>query len=176
MNRWWRMSLLTLVIGAVAFLTGPKLWPMAPGVPDPPPNLLPFYIVLAAIEALAFGFAVAFAIFGWPAIRRLPLGAPWLNKSLFVTLCWFMGNWWMHDNLHMHIALDMNRLLYIEYGFHMSMLACVLILAVGFMRLASQSAAKPVLSPDRVTQISHVRLELGSPQACSVLLWNVYPA
>jgi hypothetical protein len=45
----------------------------------------------------------------------------------------------------------MNRLLYIEYGFHISMLACVLILAVGFIRLATQPAAKPVLSPDRVT-------------------------
>lgn len=150
MNRWGRMSLLTLVIAAPAFLAGPKLWPMAPGVPQPPPNLLPFYIALSAIEALAFGFAVAFAVFGWPAIRRLPLGAPWLNKWLFITLCWFMGNWWMHDNLHMHVALDMNHLLYIEYGFHVTMLACVLILAVGFVRLATQTNAKPILSPDRV--------------------------
>jgi hypothetical protein len=144
------MSLLTLVIGVAAFLTGPKLWPMAPSVPEPPSSLLPLYIALAAIEALAFGFAVSFAVFGWPAIRRLPLGAPWLNKSLFISLCWFMGNWWMHDNLHMHIALDMNRLLYIEYGFHISMIACVLILTVGFIRLATQPAAKPVLSPDRI--------------------------
>lgn len=149
MNRWWRMSLLTLVVGAAAFLAGPKLWPMAASVPEPPPSLLPFYIALAAIEALAFGFAVAFAAFGWPAIRRLSLGAPWLNKALYVTLCWVMGNWWMHDNLHMHIALDMNRLLYIEYGFHMSMLACVLTLAVGFMRVAAQPATKPILSPNR---------------------------
>lgn len=145
------MCLLTVVIGAAAFLTGPKLWPMAASVPEPPSNLLPFYILLAAIEALAFGFAVAFAVFGWPAIRRLPLGAPWLNKALFITVCWFMGNWWMHDNLHMHIALDMNRLLYIEYGFHMSMLACVLILAVGFIRLANQPAAKQVLSSESAT-------------------------
>jgi hypothetical protein len=142
------MSLLTLVIGAAAFLAGPKLWPMAPAVPQPPSNLLPLYIVLAAVEALAFGFGVTFAVFGWPAIRRLPLGAPWLNKLLFITLCWFMGNWWMHDNLHMHIALDMNRLLYIEYGFHMTMLACVLILAVGFIRHAAQPAAKRVLSAE----------------------------
>jgi hypothetical protein len=84
-NRWWRMSLLTFVIGAAAFLTGPKLWPMAPSVPEPPSNLLPLYILLAAIEALAFGFSVTFAVFGWPAIRRLPLGAPWLNKSLLST-------------------------------------------------------------------------------------------
>jgi hypothetical protein len=149
-NRFWRMSLLTLVIGVAAFLTGPKLWPMAPSVPEPPSSLLPLYIVLAAVEALAFGFAVTFALFGWPAIRRLPLGAPWLNKSLFISLCWFMGNWWMHDNLHMHIAFDMNRLLYIEYGFHISMIACVLILTVGFIRLATHPAAKPILSPDRV--------------------------
>jgi len=149
-NRWWSMSLLTLIIGAAAFLAGPKLWPMSPSVPQPPANLLPFYIALAAIEALAFGFAVAFALFGWSAVRQLPLGAPWLNKLLFVSLCWFTGNWWMHDNLHMHVALDMNRLLYIEYGFHLSMLACVLILAVGFLRLATQAAAKPAASPKRV--------------------------
>jgi hypothetical protein len=123
------------------FLTGPKLWPMAPSVPQPPSNLLPLYIVLAAVEALAFGFGVTFAVFGWPA----PGG---LTNYFSITLCWFMGNWWMHDNLHMHIALDMNRLLYIEYGFHISMLACVLILAVGFIRLATQPAAKPVLSSE----------------------------
>lgn len=148
MNRWSRISLLTLVIGAAAFLSGPLLWPMAASVPAPPANLLPFYIVLAAAEALAFGFAVAFAVFGWPAIRRLPLGASWLNKTLFITLCWFMGNWWMHDNLHMHVALDMNHLLYIEYGFHMTMLACGLVLAVGFIRLATQPTAQPALSAD----------------------------
>lgn len=151
MNRWWRMSLLTLVIGGTALVTGPRLWPMAPSVPEPPSNLLPFYIALAVVEALAFGFAVAFAVFGWPAIRRLPLGAPWLNKALFITLCWVMGNWWMHDSLHMHVALDMNRLLYIEYGFHMSMLACVVVLVVGFIRVAAQPAAQPVLAPDRAT-------------------------
>lgn len=149
-NRWWGMSLLTVAIGVGALLAGPKLWPMAPSVPAPPPNLLPFYIVLAAVEALAFGFAVAFAIFGWPAIRRLPLGAPWLNKALFITLCWFMGNWWMHDNLHMHIALDMKRLLYVEYGFHMSMLGCVIVVAIGFLRVATRPAAKPALVAERV--------------------------
>jgi hypothetical protein len=29
-----------------------------------------------------------------------------------------MGDWWVHDNLHMHVVLDMNRLVYIEYVFH----------------------------------------------------------
>jgi hypothetical protein len=108
MNRPWRMLIVTVVIGLAAFVVGPHIWPMAPDVPMPPANLLPGYIVLSATEALAFGFAVAFALFGWPAIRGLGLGAPWLNKWLFVTLCWFMGNWWMHDNLHMHNGMNMH--------------------------------------------------------------------
>ena len=69
------------------------------------------------------------------------LADAWLNRLLFVTLVWFMGNWWMHDNLHMHIALDMNRMLYIEFAFHMSMLACGVTLALSWMRFARHAAA-----------------------------------
>ena len=104
----------------------------------PPPYLLPAYIGVAAIEALAFGFAVSFAIFGWPAIRKLDLGAAWLNKLFFVTLCWFIGNWWMHDNLHMNVGLDMTRLFMLEYGFHVSMLACAITLTIAFIRLLNR--------------------------------------
>jgi hypothetical protein len=46
----------------------------------------------------------------------------------------------MHDNLHMHIALDMNRMLYIECAFHMTMLACGVTLAISLMRLESNAA------------------------------------
>lgn len=141
MSKSWQMSLLTVVIGGAAFFTGPKIWPMGHEVPTPPPNLLPGYIAISAVEALAFGFAVAFAVFGWSAIRDLRLGARWLNRLLFVTLFWFMGNWWIHDNLHMHIGLDMNRLIYIEFVFHMSMLACGVTLALSLMRLASHAPA-----------------------------------
>lgn len=141
MSKAWLVFLFSLVIGTAAFFTGPIIWPMSAAVPMPPPNLLPAYIGVSAIEALAFGFAVAFAVFGWPAVRDLRLGAPWLNRLLFVTLVWFMGNWWMHDNLHMHIALDMNRMLYIEFAFHVSMLACGVTLALSWMRLARYAAA-----------------------------------
>lgn len=141
MSKAWLVFLFSLVIGTAAFFTGPIIWPMSAALPMPPANLLPAYVGVSAIEALAFGFAVAFAVFGWPAVRDLRLGAPWLNRLLFVTLVWFMGNWWMHDNLHMHIALDMNRMLYIEFAFHMSMLACGVTLALSWMRLARQAAA-----------------------------------
>lgn len=142
MSRSWKMFILTLVIGVAAFLTGPKIWPMGHDVPTPPENLLPAYIVLAAIEALAFGFAVAFAAFGWPVVRDLNLGPRRLNKMLFVTLTWFLGNWWFHDNLHMHVGLDMHRLVYVEYGFHVTMLACALTLVLSLIRLAGHAGVR----------------------------------
>ncbi len=86
MSKPWQFFLLTIVIGVAAFFIGPYLWPAGHDVPMPPPNLLPVYMVISAIEALAFGFAVAFAVFGWSAIRDLRLGARWLNGMLFVTL------------------------------------------------------------------------------------------
>lgn len=135
---WWTLAV-TLVVGFAAFIAGPKIWPMNPEVPMPPAMLLPGYIALSAIEALAFGFAVAFALFGWPAIRRLELGAPWLNKWLFVTLCWFMGNWWMHDNLHMHNGLNMHGMIFIEVAFHITMLICAVTVTLGVARLARHS-------------------------------------
>ena len=133
MKRGWGITLVTVAVGVAAFLAGPHLWPMGPDVPMPPANLLPGYIAMSAIEALAFGFAVAFALFGWPAVRGLDLGAPWRNKWLFVTLCWFMGNWWMHDNLHMHNGLNMHGMIFIEVGFHLTMLICGVTLALSFV-------------------------------------------
>jgi hypothetical protein len=121
---------------------GPHIWPMAPGIPMPPANFLPGYILLSATEALAFGFAVAFAFFGWPAVRGLGLGAPWLNKWLFVTLCWFVGNWWMHDSLHMHNGMNMHGLLFIETVFQITMLICGVTMALSLVRLAPHSAAE----------------------------------
>jgi len=140
MSRSWGMFLVTVVVGLAAFVTGPKIWPLGPDVPMPPANLLPGYIALSAIEALAFGFAVAFAIFGWPSIRGLNLGAPWLNKLMFVTLIWFIGNWWAHDNLHMHNGLNMHGMIFIEVGFHMTMLACGVTLTIGLLRLTQFAA------------------------------------
>jgi hypothetical protein len=50
-----------------------------------------------------------------------------------------MGNWWMHDSLHMHNGMNMHHLLFIEVGFHITMLICGVTMALSFMRLAPHS-------------------------------------
>ena len=49
----------------------------------------------------------------------------------------------LQSTLHMHVALDMNRLVFIELGFHMTLLACGLTLTLGLMRIAGSGAAGP---------------------------------
>ena len=44
MSRLRSMLALTVVIGAAAFITGPKIWPMGHDVSTPPANLLPAYV------------------------------------------------------------------------------------------------------------------------------------
>ena len=55
----------------------------------------------------------------------------------------------MHDNLHMHNGLNMHGLLFIEIGFHMSMLACGVSLAIGVLRRGMYAAATKAAYPAR---------------------------
>lgn len=74
------------------------------------------------------------------------------QQMVFVTLCWFMGNWWMHDSLHMHNGMNMHHLLFIEVGFHITMLICGVTMAVSFVRLASRSGSKMDTSEQKPVQ------------------------
>ena len=51
--------------------------------------------------------------------------------------------WWIHHNLHMNVGLDMDRLIYIELAFHITLLACGVVLAISLMRLAGRAASRP---------------------------------
>ena len=46
--------------------------------------------------------------------------------------------WWPHDNLHLHNGMDMQGLLFIEYGFHVT-----LIIAAGALAFSLLTMLKP---------------------------------
>jgi hypothetical protein len=63
-----------------------------------------------------------------------------------------MGNWWMHDSLHMHNGMNMHGLLFIEGGFHITMLICGVTMAVSFVRLAPHSGGRMGASEEKPVQ------------------------
>lgn len=121
-----RVVVVTVLVAAVAFALGPVLWPPAATMPAPSDDQLPWFVALAAVEALVFGLGVSFALFGAPVARRL--ASPGRSLAMRVGLVWVLVSWWPHDNLHIANGSDLGGLLAIEYGFHLTVMAAGLML------------------------------------------------
>jgi hypothetical protein len=113
-----------VLVTACAFLANPngpfgEFWPPAPGSPTPMGAQIFFYILLNIFEAASFAAALILIVTAWPkkAVKPLSLTETRLG---FVSLMWMLGNWWIHDSLHVHIGLHLSGLLIVEYAFHVT--------------------------------------------------------
>ena len=131
---------IAIIFALPAFLLGPTLWPPAVGGPVPTAGQMPFLIIIAAIEALAFGGGIAFFLLGWRyALRSMLFGK--LSIPVFLSIVWGLVSWWPHSNLHIHIGYDFQKLIYIEYGFHATLVVATLIIAFAVFKALRRSAA-----------------------------------
>ena len=139
MKPWVKVLLVTLLFGIPAFIAGPLIWPLATA---PGSNLLPFFLFLSLIESLTFGLGVAFLIFGWPHLWQRSFGSKRMTWAMFISIAWLLISWWPHDHLH---ALNKTQqgLLFIEYGFHLTLYIGGAILAYGFIRLLVSAREAP---------------------------------
>lgn len=127
MKTWVKILLITLIIGIPAFVLGPIIWPPSPDI-KPTSTELPFFIFLSIIEALLFGFGIAFIVYGWKYIKKISSQSRNVAIAAFVSLAWLLVSWWPHDNSHIHNGMDPLGLLYIEYIFHLTLIIASLIL------------------------------------------------
>jgi hypothetical protein len=144
MKLWLKVTLVTLLFTIPAFLTGHIIWPPAPGT-TPGATLLPFFILLSFLEALSFGLGMAFLVYGWPVMSTLAGGSKRMTYTMFIIIAWFLLSWWPHDNLHLHNGLNLQGLLFIEYGFHVTLMIAGAVLAFCFVRLLRSSRRSSVL-------------------------------
>ncbi len=135
-----KVIVLTLVLAVITFMTGRQIWPPDPMSPTPTPAQLPLFMILGVFESVAFGLGVSFLLFGWPRLKKL-YGNDLLTKLAFLSVAWYLINWWPHDNLHIHNGMNLDGLLKIEYGFHVTMIIAGVILAKFFIkRILKQKA------------------------------------
>ncbi len=125
----WFIGILIAVISFAANPHGPLggFWRPDSMSPTPTSLQLPFFILLNVFESVTFALAVVLLIFNFPKKSFPPLT---LNQTrgAFICLLWFLGNWWAHDSLHIHIGMNLQSLLYLEYGFHLTMMLAALYL------------------------------------------------
>ena len=152
MKLWLKVTLVTLLFTIPAFLTGHIIWPPAPGT-TPGATLLPFFLLLSFLEALSFGLGIAFLVYGWPFMSTLAGGSKRMTYTMFVIIAWFLLSWWPHDNLHLHNGLNLQGLLFIEYGFHVTLMLAGAVLAFCFVRLLCRSRpSRALASPSSQVQ------------------------
>jgi hypothetical protein len=135
MQTWLKVLIVTLLFGVPAFFLAPKIWPMSSDWPVPTPQQFPFFVLIAIFDSLTFGLGIAFIFFGWPMARRMANGSGSLAWVLYIIIAFMLVSWWPHDNLHSMAGTDLQSLLYIEYGFHVSQMVCGAILAYSFLNL-----------------------------------------
>jgi hypothetical protein len=128
--------LIMLAVAVPAFLAAPLLFPVSADVPEPSSGQMPLFLLLSVVESLALGLAVAIAVRAPRVIRLLP--APEQRPATVATVAavWFLGNWWVHDGLHMMAGLHIGRLLAIEYAFHVTLMVAGAALVGALGRLA----------------------------------------
>src|SRR5215203_2893869 len=152
-----KVALLTAICALPAMVLGRIIWPPALDSPVPSSGQMPFFIILAACEALAFGLGVSFLAFGLSLVRRLrAAGLPrWLALVTYLSAGWLLVSWWPHDNLHIHTGEDLQGLLYIEYGFHVTLMVAGGIVAYSFLSLvrdtSEQAAPSSATTPTKAT-------------------------
>ena len=140
MKTWVKVALVTVILGVAAMALGPILWPVAEGEAQPTAGQLFFFIVLEAIQSLAFGLGIAFLLFGLPAVRRASPNSGLMGWAMYLSIGWLLVSWWPHAHLHQVVGENLQGLLYIEYGFHVTAIIAGLVLAYGFVSLLRQQS------------------------------------
>jgi hypothetical protein len=151
MSRWF-VIVITVTAGFAAFLLSYVLWPNPPGADQPPPGIVPFYVIEGAIESLAFGLGLAFLLRG--AQLLIVSGRPRaLDVATYLGIGWLLSNWWPHTNLHRVTGFDWYGLIWIEYGFHVTLILSGAVLALAFAQglLRRASVTARPLATDRLS-------------------------
>ncbi len=139
-----RYLLVAVPLAIVAFLATPHgplggFWAPAADAPTPTPAQIPLYLLLNVAEAVTFGGGIAFLLFGYSSIQTNRSVSPLLARLTHLSIVWLLANWLPHDSLHLHLGeSNLNQLLMLEYGFHVTLMIAGAIVAVFFVKTMQQ--------------------------------------
>lgn len=142
-----KFTLIALLFAIPALMSGAKtpigmqFWPAYQNNPTPTDGQLPFYILLVFIEALALGIGMAYLILGWKRVKAVKRNRR-RAKAVYFSIGWLLVNWYFHGNLHIHNGPDTEGLLYIEYGFHVTMIIAAFVLAYCYFSMLREQNMK----------------------------------
>lgn len=130
---------------------GTQIWPEPNNAVVPTATQGLLLLGYTLIGAIAMGLALAFLALGWGYTKRTFAGRPRLATLVHVSVVWILGNFWVHDSLHMVNGLNVNGLIAIEYTFHTTIMVAALIAMYGIVELARGHAGNATPAADNTT-------------------------
>lgn len=140
MKTWVKVVAVTLIVTVLGTVVAPLIW--TPIGAEPTSGQLPFFIVVSLFEALALGLGISFLIFGRSMVRDARPGMKLTAWLMYLGIAWSLVSWLPHGNLHMSNGDNMQRLLYIEYGFHVTLIVTAAALAYASFSLLRRESKK----------------------------------
>lgn len=122
-----KVAITTLIVGVPAFLVAQATWPSPAAQGQLPALWAPFLVLPVALESLGLGLGVAFALFGWRRLVRNSGSPRARTLAVCASVSWLLASPWPYDYLRRQAAAE--GLMYMEYGFHATLLACGIVLA-----------------------------------------------
>lgn len=120
-----KVLLIVLVASIVGFLMNPQaplgaaIFGAPPaGGPEPTGGQIGALMVVATLEAIAFGCGVAFLAMGLPSVRR---ALPRFAVPAWLAVSWLLVSWVPHTALHQTAGDNFAKLVGIEYAFHVTL-------------------------------------------------------
>lgn len=142
---WGKWLAVTLVLGIVAFLMSPNaplggFWGTQADMNTLVGVQRGLFMLLTAIQSIAFGFGFAFLLFGRKAVSSFLPVEGGLSLAVFLAISWSLLSWWPHSNLHQtHNPENLSGLLAIEYGFHVTLILGGAVIAYFILMKSRQS-------------------------------------
>lgn len=138
MKPWIKVFLVTLVVAIPAFVLGPILFPPAEVGVEPTAGQIPYFILLAAWDAVFLGLGVSFLLFGMPVLRKVSPDSTARAWVTYLSIGFLTVSWWPHLNMHASNGIDFQGLLYIDYGFHVPLMISAAALIFCFISIAGR--------------------------------------
>ena len=174
MKTWVKVALVTALFAVPAMALGKVIWPPAPGG-----GAIGGTVPLLHLACGVRGFDVRPGHLLPPLRFRSPaaaVGATWRAWAIYLSVGWFLVSWWPHDNLHIHNGDDLQGL-YIEYGFHVTLMLAGIVLAYSLLTMLrpgdagaqtprSDASARPV-SASRLAARPNAVLYAAAASRCS---------
>jgi hypothetical protein len=159
-----KVVIVTLILTIAGFLTEPNgplgaFWAPARDVPQALGAQVPLFMLLGTLEALAFGLGVSFLLFGYASLKAIPSVSAPMARAAHLSISWLLLNWWAHDSLHLHNGMNLNGLLGIEYGFHVTLIAAGVVLARFFVAIVRAPAMlSGAVGPKSIGELQTVQM------------------